>query len=568
LVAVKNELVFTETEEVIYMEMTGAEVLVRMLEFEGVSMIFGYPGAANAPIYDVLSKSRIKHILTRHEQGAAHAASGYARATGKVGVCMATSGPGATNLITGIATAYMDSIPMVAITGQVSTEMIGRDVFQEVDITGATEPFCKHNYLVKDVHRLAEIIREAFHIASTGRPGPVLIDIPVDVQQKTVDFTIPGEPDIRGYKPTYKGHELQIKRIAEAIGTAKRPVICAGGGVIASGASEELLRLIEAANIPVTTTLMGIGAIPCSHPLYLGMLGSHGVFAANQAVLKADLLIVMGARAADRAIGHTDKFARQAKIVHIDIDPAEIGKNLGTHIPIVGDVKTILNSLIDYMGINNGYVYQDRNEWIDTITQLKNQQRQKNMDYINDECTYVNPRYVLHVLSDITEGNAIVTTEVGQNQIWAANHYRTLQPRGFISSGGLGTMGYGLPAAVGAKLGRPDKTVIAIVGDGSFQMSMHELGTMKQWNVDIKIIMFNNHRLGMVREIQKQKYKGNYFAVTLEGSPDFVKLAGAYDIPAERVEQNSQVVNALNRAFGCEGSYLIEFVVDPEESTL
>ena len=550
------------------MEMTGAQIIVEMLKDEGVTTIFGYPGAANAPIYDVLSKSGIRHILTRHEQGAAHAASGYARVTGKVGVCMATSGPGATNLITGIATAYMDSIPIVAITGQVSTEMIGRDVFQEVDITGATEPFCKHNYLVKNINKLAEIIREAFYIAFTGRPGPVLVDIPIDIQTKTVEYIQPGKPEIRGYKPTYKGHSLQVKKIIEAIHQAKRPLICAGGGVITSGASDELIKIAEALNIPVVTTLMGIGAIPANHPLCLGMLGSHGVYAANQAVTKSDLLIIMGARAGDRATGNTDKFAKHARIVHIDIDPAEIGKNLGTDIPIVGDVKTILKYLIEQMNINKEEVDAVRQEWIDTVTQWKNRKNAEDLYNISTDSPYVNPKYVLKVLSDITNGNAIVTTEVGQNQIWAANHYCTVHPRSFISSGGLGTMGYGLPAAIGAKVGSPDSLVIAIVGDGSFQMSMQELGTMKQWDIDLKIILLNNKHLGMVREVQKLRYGKNYFAVTLDGSPDFVKLADAYGIPAKRITCNTQVKEALNTALEHKGSYLLEFMIDPEESTL
>jgi len=550
------------------MEMTGAQIIVEMLKDEGVTTIFGYPGAANAPIYDVLSKSGIRHILTRHEQGAAHAASGYARVTGKVGVCMATSGPGATNLITGIATAYMDSIPIVAITGQVSTEMIGRDVFQEVDITGATEPFCKHNYLVKNINKLAEIIREAFYIAFTGRPGPVLVDIPIDIQTKTVEYIQPGKPEIRGYKPTYKGHSLQVKRIIESIHQAKRPLICAGGGVITSGASTELIKIAETLNIPVVTTLMGIGAIPANHPLCLGMLGSHGVYAANQAVTKSDLLIIMGARAGDRATGNTDKFAKHARIVHIDIDPAEIGKNLGTDIPIVGDVKTILKCLIEQMNINKEEVDAVRQEWLDTVTQWKNRKNAEDLYNISTDSPYVNPKYVLKVLSDITNGNAIVTTEVGQNQIWAANHYCTVHPRSFISSGGLGTMGYGLPAAIGAKVGSPDSLVIAIVGDGSFQMSMQELGTMKQWDIDLKIILLNNKHLGMVREVQKLRYGKNYFAVTLDGSPDFVKLADAYGIPAKRITCNTQVKEALNAALEHKGSYLLEFMIDPEESTL
>lgn len=546
------------------MKMSGAKAIVRALEDEGVTTIFGYPGAANAPIYDELQRSDIMHILTRQEQGAAHAASGYARATGKVGVCMATSGPGATNLITGIATAYMDSIPIVAITGQVSTEMIGRDVFQEVDITGATEPFCKHNYLVKDVKNLVKIIREAFYIAKTGRPGPVLIDIPIDIQIKEADYQFAAKIDIRGYKPTYEGHVLQLKKIAKALRESNYPVICAGGGVIASGATKELTELAEKIGIPVTTTLMGISSFPANHPLYLGMIGSHGVSTANQAVAKADLLIVMGARAGDRATGHTDKFARNAKIVHIDIDPAEIGKNLGTNIPVVGDVKTILGQLNKY--IDSDY----KQEWVETVSQWKNAALHTMSDTEQDEGKqYVSPKYVLQMLSELTQGKAIVATEVGQNQIWAANHYKPSVPGSFLTSGGLGTMGYGLPAAIGAKIGKPDETVIAVAGDGSFQMNMQELATMKQWNVDVKMMLFNNGRLGMVRELQKKKYNGNYYAVHLqEGNPDFVKLASAYDITAEKITRNSDVIGALKRALDHTGSYLIEFSINPEESTL
>ncbi len=545
------------------MKLTGAQTLIKVLENEGVTTIFGYPGAANGPIYDELSRSEIKHILTRHEQGAAHAASGYARITGKVGVCMATSGPGATNLITGIATAYMDSIPIVAITGQVPTEMIGRDVFQEVDITGATAPFCKHSYLVKDGKNLAKIVHQAFHIAGSGRPGPVLIDIPIDIQAGASEFTYSGESDIRGYKPTYEGHVLQLKKIAKAVQEASSPVICAGGGVITSDAAEELLALIEKVGIPVTTTLMGIGAIPAKHPLYLGMLGSHGVYAANQAVAEADLLIIMGARAGDRATGQRDKFAKDAKIVHIDIDPAEIGKNLGTNIPVVGDIKTILKQL-------SKYIQQDyKKEWVDTVSQWKRGGAEKiNPAGEIKQSQYVNPKYVLKVLSEMTEGKAIVATEVGQNQIWAANHYQLSFAGGFLTSGGLGTMGYGLPAAIGAKVGCPDKTVIVISGDGSFQMNLQELATMKQWGIELKIILFNNSRLGMVRELQKMKYSSNYFAVVLEGNPDFVTLASAYDIQGEKITQNEEVKDALARALNAPGSYLLEFMIDPEESTL
>ncbi|MDD4378208.1 MAG: biosynthetic-type acetolactate synthase large subunit [Eubacteriales bacterium] len=549
------------------MKMTGAQALIGALEEEQVTTIFGYPGAANAPIYDALSNSSIKHILTRHEQGAAHASNGYARVTGKVGVCMATSGPGATNLITGIATAYMDSIPIIAITGQVSSEMIGRDVFQEVDITGATEPFCKHNYLVKSAEDIGRIIKEAFYIASTGRPGPVLIDIPMDIQLKEIDFLYPKDIKIKGYKPTYTGNGLQIKKITHEIEISERPVICAGGGVISANASDELMALSEHYGIPITTTLMGIGAVPGDHPLYLGMLGSHGVHPANQAVAQSDLLIIIGARAADRATGQTDKFAQHAKIVHIDIDPAEIGKNLGTNIPVVGDVRTVLRQLIEYTQEHKqGSAYKQ--EWVTRSSDWKSAMKKRQRKQHTDETGYVSPRYVLSLLSELTKENAVIITEVGQNQIWTANHYVVTKPRHFLTSGGLGTMGYGLPAAIGAKVGNPENTVILIAGDGSFQMSLQELGTMKQWGIDLKILLFNNNRLGMVREVQKLKYESNYFSVTLEGSPDFIKLAAAYGIEGEKITQNSKIEEALKKALEWEGSYLLEFMIDPEENTL
>ncbi|MCX7843446.1 MAG: biosynthetic-type acetolactate synthase large subunit [Clostridia bacterium] len=542
------------------MKLTGAQAIIKALELEKVDIIFGYPGAAICPFYDSLLDSAITHVLTRNEQGAAHAASGYARVTGKTGVCVATSGPGATNLITGIATAYMDSIPMVAITGQVSSELIGRDVFQEADITGATAPFCKHNYLVKDAKALPRIIKEAFHIASTGRPGPVLIDIPIDVQNKEISFAYPESIDIKGYKPTYKGHSLQIRRIADAIAKAKAPVICAGGGVINANAAEELIKLAEKLRIPVTTTLMGIGAIPADHELSLGMLGSHGVYSANYALHNADLVIIMGARVADRAIGTASKIAEKAKIVHIDIDPAEIGKNIGTSIPVVGDVKLILKELLETAVKGNA------DEWMESIKRIKKEHPLKHRD--GEEGVAVKPQYLLSMLSDMLDRDSIITTEVGQNQIWAANHFKVKKPRTFISSGGMGTMGYGLPAAVGAKFGAPRQKVVAVCGDGSFQMSMNELGTIKQHKLGVKIIIFNNSRLGMVRELQKNRYCGRYSQVFLEDNPDFVKLVEAYGFTGERIDSDSQVRDALGRFLADDRPYLLECIVDPEEPTL
>ncbi|MCX7709756.1 MAG: biosynthetic-type acetolactate synthase large subunit [Clostridia bacterium] len=542
------------------MKLTGAQAIIKALENEKVDIIFGYPGAAICPFYDSLLGSKLNHILTRNEQGAVHAASGYARVTGKTGVCVATSGPGATNMITGIATAYMDSIPIVAITGQVSSELIGRDVFQEADITGATAPFCKHNYLVKDVKELPRVIKEAFHIASTGRPGPVVIDIPVDIQNKEFNFEYPKSIDIKGYKPTYKGHSLQIKKIAEAIAKAKAPVICAGGGVVNAYATEELCELSEKCRIPVITTLMGIGSMPTAHELNLGMIGSHGVYAANYALHNADLIIILGARVGDRAMGTANKIAEKAKIIHVDIDPAEIGKNIGTTIPVVGDVKLVLQDLLAI--VTKGNV----DEWVANIEKVKAEHPLKHME--GTECGTVKPQYLLRTLSDMMGENGFVATEVGQNQIWAANYFKVRKPRTFITSGGMGTMGYGLPAAVGVKFGQPEATVVAVCGDGSFQMSMNELGTIKQNKLGVKIVIFNNSRLGMVREIQKQRYCGRYSQVFLEENPDFVKLVEAYGFKGERITSNLQVKDALQRMLENDEAYLIECIVDPEEPTL
>lgn len=540
------------------MKMTGAQALVRALELENITTIFGYPGAAICPFYDALLDSTITHILTRNEQGAAHAASGYARVTGKTGVCVVTSGPGATNLITGIATAYSDSIPMVAITGQVSLDLIGRDVFQEVDITGATSPFCKHNYLVKDVRELPRIMKEAFHIASTGRPGPVVIDVPIDIQTQSLDFKYPEAVDIKGYKPNYKGHPQQIKRIAEAISKAKAPVICAGGGVISSKASEIMTKLAEKCGIPIVTTLMGMGAISGEHPLNLGMLGSHGVYPANFAVNKTDLLILIGARVGDRALGTADKIAERARIIHIDIDPAEIGKNVNTSIPVVGDARLILEDL--YHGVQPG----DTEEWVKTVEEAK----QKKSKTHSSESENINPRLLISKLSQRLDANAIMTTEVGQNQIWAANHFVAKKPGTFITSGGLGTMGYGLPAGVGAKIGSPKSTVVVVAGDGSFQMSMPELGTIKQNKLGVKILIFNNSRLGMVREIQKNRYNNRYSQVILNENPDFVKLAEAYGFDAKRITCNSEIDSALDSFLETDSAYILECIVDPEEPTV
>ena len=542
------------------MKITGAQAIIKSLEQENVKIIFGYPGAAISPFYDALLGSSVNHVLTRHEQGAAHAASGYARVTGKTGVCVATSGPGATNLITGIATAYMDSIPLVAITGQVSSELIGKDVFQEADITGATAPFCKHNYLVKNAGDLPRIIKEAFHIASTGRPGPVVIDVPVDIQNRLLDFKYPESVEIKGYKPTYKGHAIQIKKVAEAVSSARMPVICAGGGIINSDATEALVKLVEKCRIPVITTLMGIGSIPSDHELNFGMVGTHGSYAANHAVNNADLLIIIGARVGDRAMGTAGKIAQKSKIIHIDIDPAEIGKNIDAAIPVVGDARLILEDLLKV--VKDG----GNESWIEMLKKQQQSYYRKNWD--EEDTVYVNPKYVMSQLAKYIDEEAVVTTEVGQNQIWAANYLNVRSPRTFISSGGLGTMGYGLPSAVGAKIGKPDATVLAIAGDGSFQMSMQELGTMKQENLGIKIIIFNNTRLGMVHELQKVKHAGRYSQVYMEHNPDFVKLVGAYGFKGERITGNSEVHAALKRMLADDEPYLLECNVRPDEPTL
>ncbi len=542
------------------MKINGAQAIVKSLELEKVDTIFGYPGAAISPFYDALLEGNIRHILTRHEQGAAYAANAYARVTGKVGVCVATSGPGATNLITGIANAYMDSIPIIAITGQVDSSMIGTDAFQEADITGATAPFCKNNYLVKKAEELPRIIKEAFHIAATGRPGPVVIDVPIDVQNSILDFKYPETVDIRGYKPTVKGHPMQIKKAVAALEDAKAPVICAGGGVISSKASGELVALAEKCNIPVATTLMGIGSIPSDHKLHTGMVGTHGSFLANYAVHHADLVLIIGARVGDRAIGAASSISKKAKVVHIDIDPAEIGKNIEAAIPVVGDAKLIIGEMLA------AAKELSRDEW---LNEIEKQRKLRRKDKPAGDCeSYVNPKYVLSVLSEFIRPDTVITTEVGQNQIWAANNCSIRKPGTFISSGGLGTMGYGLPAAIGAKLGIPGSPVVVISGDGSFQMSMQELGTIKQYGIGIKIILFNNCRLGMVRELQLKRHCGRYSQCCLDDNPDFVMIGAAYGIKGERISSDKDVRAALERLCANEGSYILECIVDPMESTL
>jgi len=535
--------------------MTGAQILIECLKREGVEVIFGYPGGSVLPLFDKLYDAKLRFILTRHEQGAAHAADGYARATGKVGVCVATSGPGATNLTTGIANAYMDSIPIVAITGQVKTFLIGNDAFQEADITGITRPITKHNYLVKDVGDLARIVREAFHIAATGRPGPVVIDIPVDVQQQETEFIWPDEIDIRGYKPTYTGHPGQIKKAAKLIAQSSKPIIFAGGGVITSGASQQVKLLAEKASIPVTWTLMGIGGFPAKHKLALGMLGMHGTAYANHAIMESDLIVAIGARFDDRVTGRLDKFAPYAKIIHVDIDPSSISKNVKVDIPIVGDAKNILNELLEEIE-----AVPETAGWVKTIEEWK-----KKHPLAYEFKNKLPPQYVIEQIDEATRGEAIITTEVGQNQMWAAQWYKYNYPRTFISSGGLGTMGFGFPAAMGAKIGCPEKIVFDIAGDGSIQMNIQELATCVCNKINVKVAILNNGYLGMVRQWQELFYKKRYSHTCLY-NPDFVKLAESYGALGFRVTSKEEVRPAIEKALSIDNTVFIDFVVEPEEN--
>lgn len=539
------------------MKRSGSRVVTEALLKEGVKIIFGYPGGAVIPLYDVLYETpEIKHILTRHEQAAAHAADGYARATGEVGVCIATSGPGATNLVTGIATAYMDSIPLVVLTGQVPTSMIGNDAFQEANITGITYSITKHNYLVKDVDELPGVLKEAFYIARTARPGPVLIDLPRNVQTGETSVPYPEEVQIRSYNPNYKGNPKQIRRAAEAIDKSESPVIYAGGGVISSGASSELAEFARRINIPVTTTLMGLGSFPEDDPLSLKMLGMHGTRYANYAVSDTDLLIAVGARFDDRITGKISEFASHAKIIHIDIDPTAISKNVRVDIPIVGDAKNILSQLLS--AARKG---KKRESWHQKIQEWKKKYPLK-YELGGD----LKPQYVVEMIYKMTKGEAIITTEVGQNQMWAAQFYRYTKPRTFISSGGLGTMGYGFPASIGAQIGRPEKIVFDIAGDGSFQMNIQELATAVNYKVPVKIAILNNGYLGMVRQWQQLFYESRYSQVNLEGHPDFVKVAQAYEIEGIRVTKAEQVEPALKKALNIAGPVILDFRVSREEN--
>ncbi|MBI4286200.1 MAG: biosynthetic-type acetolactate synthase large subunit [Chloroflexi bacterium] len=538
------------------MKMTGGQIICECLAREGVDIIFGFPGGAILPLYDTLPQfPQLHHVLVRHEQCAAHAAEGYARATGKVGVCFATSGPGATNLVTGIANAYLDSAPVVAITGQVARPFIGKDAFQEIDITGITLPITKHNYLALDTASLPRIVKEAFYLARTGRPGPVLIDVPRDVQIEQVEFHYPGKIVLPGYKPTLQGHPTQIKKAAELINKAQRPLILAGRGVIISNGFEELKALAEAGQIPVVTTLLGISSFPESHVLSYGMVGMHGMAYANMAVTGADLVIAVGMRFDDRATAKVSAFAPNAHIIHIDIDPAEIGKNVRVDVPIVGDVKAVLHAL------NKLVTSAKHMEW---LHQLDDWRKEHPSTIIRDSEGLL-PQLVVHKIYEVTRGEATICTGVGQNQMWAAQHYWYNRPNSLISSGGLGTMGFGLPASIGVKIGRPDIPVWCIDGDGSFQMTLHELATIGQEKVAVKIAILNNGYLGMVRQWQELFYQKRYVATPLFG-PDFVKIAEAYDIAALRVEHKEEVEPAIEQAMAHDGPFLIDFRIEPEEN--
>jgi acetolactate synthase-1/2/3 large subunit len=537
--------------------MKGARILVESLVKEGVDVMFGYPGGVVIPIFHELFDSPIKFILTRHEQGAVHAADGYARASGRTGVVLATSGPGATNIITGLATAHMDSIPLVAITGQVSTELIGNDAFQEADITGITRPITKHNYLVTDVNDLARTIKEAFYIASTGRPGPVLIDVPVNVSNAEGEFEYPETVELRGYKPNYKGHPMQIKKACELIAQSKRPVIYAGGGVILSDASNELRELVAKTGIPCTTTLLALGAYPERDDLSLGMLGMHGTYYANHTVNESDLLIAIGARFDDRVTGKISEFIPNAKVIHIDIDPASVSKNVEVDVPIVGDCKTVLQDLIKEVQ------KPDIDEWSAHVQSMK---KEHPLSY-DRESKNLKPQFVIERIDALTKGKAVICTEVGQNQMWAAQFYNYEYPRQFVSSGGLGTMGFGLPAAIGAQFAKPDAIVFDIAGDGSIQMNIQELIVAVQHRLPVIIAILNNGFLGMVRQWQQLFWNKRYSHTCISCAPDFAKLAEAYGAQGIKITSKEDVDAAIQKALATrDRPTILDFIVESEEN--
>ena len=533
--------------------MIGADAIVKCLEEEGVEYVFGYPGVAICPFYNSILESDIQTILIRTEQNAAHAASGLARVSGKVGVCAVTSGPGATNVITGIATAFADSIPLVCITGQVNSELIGSDVFQEADITGAVESFVKYSYLVKDAAQIPRILKEAFYIANTGRKGPVLIDVPIDIQNAPVNkFKYPEEVNLRTYKPTIKGHTVQIQKVVKELSKAKRPILCVGGGVRLSEAETELRKFVEKHHVPVVSTMMGISAMPTRHPMYYGMVGNNGHPYANRAMNESDLLIMVGARVADRAVSQPDLITENKVLVHIDVDPAEIGKNVGPTIPLVGDARHI------FADFNKEEFDCEHKEWIETLNGYRSTMarvRTPNPDYVD-------PAEFIRMLSESMAEDAVYVADVGQNQIWSCG-YHIVQKGKFLTSGGMGTMGYSIPAAMGAKLADKNRQVIAVCGDGSFQMSMMELATMRQHNIPVKIIVLKNNYLGMVREYQHYTYKDNYSVVDLSGSPDLEKLSSAYDMKFLRLNNMENVNEILDEFLSKDESVLLECVIDP-----
>lgn len=541
------------------MEKKGALIFLECLKREGIEVIFGYPGGAVLDIYNELFDFPIRHVLVRHEQGAVHAADGYARSSGKVGVCLVTSGPGATNTVTGIATAYMDSIPVVIFSGQVPTPLIGNDAFQEADIVGITRPCTKHNYLVKDSKELPTIIAEAFYLARTGRPGPVLVDLPKDVMNAKSKFSFPEKVHLRSYNPTYNGHAGQIQKSIKEILKAKKPVIYAGGGIISSNASEELVSFARTLKIPVTTTLMGLGCFPATESLSLGMLGMHGTYWANMAVTNCDLLLAIGARFDDRVTGSIDHFATSATIIHVDIDPTSISKNVRVDIPIVGDAKNTLKRLNTLVADSKEDWRKVRREWFSQIDEWK-----KAYPLTYEQNGVIKPQYVVEKIYELTRGNAIISTEVGQNQMWTAQYYKFDQPRKLLTSGGLGTMGYGLPAAIGAQVAFPHETVIDIAGDGSIQMNIQELATAVQYQLPVKVAILNNHCLGMVRQWQELFYQKRYSATCLKTSPDFVKLAEAYGAVGLRAQKPEEVVPVIKKALSLQQPVVMDFWIDPD----
>jgi len=545
------------------MKKTGSQIIVECLKKEGVDTLFNYPGGAVLPLFDELQHAPFRQLLVRHEQAAVHAADGYARATGKVGVAVVTSGPGATNTVTGIATAFMDSIPIIILTGQVPTLLIGNDAFQEVDIIGITRPCTKHNYLVKEVNNVGRILKEAFYLARSGRPGPILVDLPKDILVDSAEFKYPEKVFIRSYQPTYEGHPGQIQRAVKLIMKSKKPVLYTGGGIISSNASKELTLLAERLGIPVTMTLMGLGGFPGNHPLSLGMLGMHGTYRANMAVMESDLLIAIGSRFDDRVTGKIESFAPQATVIHIDIDPTSISKSVRVDLPIVGDCKRVLSKILSLLEEEETDPFKEGlNKWRHQIEKWK---ALHNMDYQQGE--KIKPQYVIEKIYELTKGDAIITTEVGQNQMWAAQYYQFIKPRTLLTSGGLGTMGYGFPAAMGAQAAFPNKLVIDISGDGSFQMNSQELATAVQYQLPIKVAILNNGYLGMIRQWQEFFYGKRYASSRLEGiSPDFVKLAEAYGAVGLKATKPEEVVPTLKKAFSISKPVIIDFVVDPEEN--